>query len=108
MERHPTTVRDTRMPSLLFVDLAIAFDHSTGSVTVMGLEASAVEELPARQGGRIPSLSAALLAEPPRPAEVAWADSDDEYLRIVACQARSCRRCLPALPHDRGAGGGHS
>ena len=74
--------------SLLFVDLAIAFDHSTGFVTVMGLEASAVEELRARVVGLLPSLSVALLAGPPPRAEVAWADSDDEYLRmIVACQA---------------------
>jgi hypothetical protein len=47
--------------------------------------------------GLLPSLSAALLAEPPRPAEIAWADSDDEYLRMsLPARPRSCRRCLPA------------
>jgi para-aminobenzoate synthetase component 1 len=74
--------------TLLFVDLAIAFDHSSGSVTVMGLEESAVEELRATVVGLRPSPSTILPAEPPVRAEVAWADSDDDYLRmIVACQA---------------------
>jgi anthranilate/para-aminobenzoate synthase component I len=68
MERHLNHRSRYADASLLFVDLAIAFDHSTGSVTVMGLEASAVEELRARVVGLLPSLSAALLAEPPPPA----------------------------------------
>ena len=73
--------------SLLFVDLAIVFDHSAGSVTVMGLEASAVEELRATVERLRPDLPAAVRAEPPLRAEVEWADSDDDYLRmIVACQ----------------------
>ncbi|MBG6107326.1 anthranilate/para-aminobenzoate synthase component I [Frigoribacterium sp. CG_9.8] len=82
--------------SLLFVDLAIAFDHSSGSVTVLGLEPPAVDTLHAMVLGLLPALSAALstavsAASPPTPpacVDVAWADSDDHYSRmIMACQA---------------------
>jgi para-aminobenzoate synthetase component 1 len=74
--------------SLVFVDSAIAFDHSSGSVTVLGLDRAAVEELLATvQGLSTPPLVATGTAPPPE-AEVAWADTDEEYLRkIEACQA---------------------
>jgi para-aminobenzoate synthetase component 1 len=93
--------------SLLFVDLAIAFDHSSGSVTVLGLEPPAVDTLHAMVLGLLPALSAAVsAASPPTPPgcvdvacvdvacvdvaclDVVWADSDDHYSRMIMdCQA---------------------
>ena len=78
--------------SLLFVDLAIAFDHSSGSVTVMGLESPAVDTLHAMVLELLPALTAAVttasLPRLPAWADVVWADSDDDYSRMIMdCQA---------------------
>jgi para-aminobenzoate synthetase component 1 len=58
--------------SLVFVDSAIAFDHSSGSVTVLGLDRAAVEELLAtvqglRSRGRTPTRSTCGRSRPARP-----------------------------------------
>ncbi|MBC7590757.1 MAG: anthranilate synthase component I family protein [Salinibacterium sp.] len=74
--------------SLLFVDVAIAFDHSSGSVTVLGLERAAVEELLATVLGLSKAPAAATGSGLPPEAEVVWADTDEDYLRMIgACQA---------------------
>jgi para-aminobenzoate synthetase component 1 len=74
--------------SLLYVDLAIAFDHAAGSVTVIGLDASAVEELRARVIGLGDRPVATVRAQHPAQAVAEWADADEDYLRmILACQA---------------------
>ena len=74
--------------SLLFVDLAIVFDHAAGTVAVIGLDAAAVEELHARVVGRDDSPSAAVHADSPSKAEAVWAETDEDYLWMIAeCQA---------------------
>ena len=74
--------------SLLFVDLAIVFDHAAGTVAVIGLDAAAVEELHARVVGRDDSPSATVHADSPPKAEAVWAETDEDYLRMIAeCQA---------------------
>ena len=74
--------------SLLFVDLALVFDHAALTVAVIGLDAASVEELHARvigwddfppapdHGIRLPK------------AEAVWAETDEDYLLMIAeCQA---------------------
>ena len=72
--------------SLLFVDLAIVFDHAARTALVIGRDAAAVQELRARVIGF--AIPAPVDADPPSRPEAVWADSDEDYLRmIVDCQA---------------------
>jgi para-aminobenzoate synthetase component 1 len=74
--------------SLLFVDLAIVFDHAAHSAAVIGLDATAVEALHDRVIGYRDSSPASVCTDSPPRAEVVWEDSDEDYLRmIVECQA---------------------
>ena len=94
-ELHAQTMRVTSAhrsrfadASLLFVDLALVFDHAAGTVAVIGLDAAAVDELHARVVGRDDSPSAAVHADGPPKAEAVWAETDEGYLRMIAeCQA---------------------
>jgi len=74
--------------SLLFVDLAIVFDHVARSVAVIGLDAATVEELHARLLGWddfAPVTDRGIRA---LKAEAVWAETDEDYLRMIAeCQA---------------------
>ncbi|MHC5795950.1 anthranilate synthase component I family protein [Lacisediminihabitans sp. FW035] len=74
--------------SLLFVDLAIVFDHAAQAISVIGLDLAAVEDMRARAiGAFAPAAPAAGAASLPR-AEAVWADSDEEYLGMIGeCQA---------------------
>ena len=74
--------------SLLFVDLAIVFDHVAGTVAVIGLDAASVEELHARVIGRDDSPPATGHGKRPQKAEAVWTETDKDYLRMIAeCQA---------------------
>jgi para-aminobenzoate synthetase component 1 len=78
--------------SLLFVDLAIVFDHAARTVAVIGLDAAAVEALRARLVARaISSQDSSPVAVSDvghSTVEAVWADTDEEYLRMIAeCQA---------------------
>jgi anthranilate/para-aminobenzoate synthase component I len=72
--------------SLLFVDLAIVFDHAARTVTVIGLDRDAVDDLRSRVIG-VAAPTAPAVAPPAR-AEAVWVDSDEDYLRMIGeCQA---------------------
>ena len=74
--------------SLLFVELALVFDHAAGTVAVIGLDAASVDGLHARVIGRDDFPSAPGHGDRPQKAEAVWAASDEGYLRMIAeCQA---------------------
>ncbi len=86
---HRSRYADAR---LLFVDLAIVFDHAARSATVIGLDSSAVDRLRERVVGLGDTAQTAVRSVVPHAAEAVWADTDDEYLRMI----RDCQSAITA------------
>jgi para-aminobenzoate synthetase component 1 len=76
---HPSALPDSL---LLFVDRALAFDHATRTVRAMALTEKGLADVSARF---VPSVADVSVG---RPAQAAWAYTDDEYLAMIReCQA---------------------
>jgi para-aminobenzoate synthetase component 1 len=74
--------------SLVFVDLAILFDHAARTAMVIGFDSTAVDELRTRVIGYEDPASACVHTTRPSRVDPVWADTDEEYLQmIVECQA---------------------
>ncbi|MES2095085.1 MAG: anthranilate synthase component I family protein [Actinomycetota bacterium] len=86
---HRSRYADAR---LLFVDLAIVFDHAARSAMVIGLDSSEVDRLRDRVVGLGDTAQIAVRAAGPVTAEAVWADTDDEYLRMI----RDCQSAITA------------
>jgi len=78
--------------SLLFVDRAIVFDHAAQSMAVIGLDAEAVDQLRARLDSLGDFSVAAWQADRPPEVAATWADSEDDYLRMI----RDCQSAIDA------------
>jgi para-aminobenzoate synthetase component 1 len=84
--------RASRYPvsALMFADRALAFDHDTREVTLLALGSAWEGDLADWRSATVAALDVAVDLPVHRPADaaVAWADTDEQYLALIAeCQA---------------------